>query len=100
MSNKQSNTSSSTTTRRRVTTNRRTKQSSQQSRQQPNAVLLYQLLVDKTISKILNTLITKSVSSKYLYFVSQIFQPIHAQDVMDERVLAGVCAYPVCANSI
>jgi hypothetical protein len=77
---------------------RRKKQQSQQQR--PKASLLYQQLVDKAITKIQNSLITQTVSYKYLCYVTQILQPPHCQDIMDERVLASKCAWPCCSHVI
>ena len=65
------------------------------------AVMIYHQLIDEAIKKIIFSLIDQeSVSELYLDFVSKLLQPMHFEEVLEERNSSGWCGNPLCSNEI
>ncbi|KAG2393964.1 hypothetical protein C9374_003728 [Naegleria lovaniensis] len=65
------------------------------------AILIYNKLIDDAIQKIIFSLIDQEeVSELYLDFVCQLLQPLHFENVLEERNASGWCGNPLCPNEI
>ncbi|KAF0982537.1 hypothetical protein FDP41_011467 [Naegleria fowleri] len=65
------------------------------------AILIYHKLIDDAIQKIIFSLIDQEeVSELYLDFVCQLLQPLHFENVLEERNASGWCGNPLCPKEI
>ncbi|KAL9655100.1 hypothetical protein ABK040_008881 [Willaertia magna] len=94
--------------KKKTTPNKQKKKEEEQEETKPKklstsqqSILLYQKLIDEAIQRIIFSMVDQpSVSELYLDFTSQLLQPKHLEEIMEERNASQYCANPLCSNEI